>query len=241
MCQGDNGMFYRSPLRRLNSNAGYDHFFSRDQAHGVLLAYVCSRDYYDQAYASDSAKRWLNYIDNNRPCLLRKPFSKGCLIRGAYKYAPDDRSDITPTMWAMMKRVWDYNRFPLHSQMKKWEGSDGDISIIEAKNNTGYQLHLKAVQAYIKLLINQSREYSQRVGEIAHSKVPDNLFYEFLATRKVTDTMLEKYLDMRPKHTRFGSSWLWEKEDITQERIDMSCGWDYVFLGLLLLKFYSGR
>jgi len=209
------GMFYRSPLRRATDNAGHPAFFSRDMSLGVLCAYSSTTSDIVRNEFAVSAARWIDWIDHNRTCAVKKPWPlKGCLIRGPYRFAPDDRSDITPAIWAMMGRVWSHNRWNLHGEMKKWAGSDGDMSVFEAQTcELGYQLHLKAVQAYIKMLINQSREYSQKVGWVAHERLPENLFYEFLATRKITDGMIDRFLEMKPPaDQKWGHSWLWEKQ-----------------------------
>lgn len=235
------GMFYRSPRRRACDNIGFGpHFFSRDMSLGVLCAYSSAASHALKTEFAISASRWIDWINGNRTCAVEKPWPfKGCLVRGPYRFAPDDRSDITPAMWAMMGRVWEHNGWRIHREMKRWAGSDGDVSVIEAKGcDLGYQLHLKAVQAYIKFLINQSREFSQKVGDIAHERIPENLFYEFVAKRKITDSMIDRFLDMKPPlYQNWGHSWLWEKSEVTEERIKKSCGWDFLFMGELLLRY----
>lgn len=234
------GMFYRSPRRRATDNAGYDAFFSRDMALGVLCAYTSAATIPFQVECHRSADAWLHWIDNNRTCSVKKPWPfKGCMIRGPYRFAPDDRSDITPAIWAMMGRVWKHQGWPLHSMMKKFEGSDGDISVIEAQScELGYGLHLKVVQAYLKMLMGQSAEYSQKVGRIAYSRIPENLFYEFIARRTITDSMIDRYLEMKPPiDYKWGHSWLWEKSEVTLSRILQSCGWDFVFMGKIIMRY----
>jgi hypothetical protein len=233
------GMFYRSPRRRATDNAGHPAFFSRDMSLGVLAAYVSARSIVYQVEFHKSADAWLHWINNNRTCSVKKPWPfKGCMIRGPHRFAPDDRSDITPTIWAMMGRVWKHRGWPLHSMMKKFEGSDGDISVIEAQNcELGYGLHLKVVQAYLKMLMGQSKEYSIKVGRIAHERLPENLFYEFVAKRTITEYMIDRYLEMKPDpHKAGGHSWIWEKSEVTPERIAKSCGWDFVFMGKIILR-----
>lgn len=237
MSQGDNGMFYRSPRRRGTNNSGYPYFFSRDMATGVMAAAT------QESFPSRIWDKWLEYIDKSRPCLVKKPkwAGGGCLIRSPiYKYAPDSRSDITPACWAIMARVAKHRGWQTNSQMDAYWGTDGDVSVIEAQNcKAGYQLHLKAVDAYIKLLVNQSREYSQRVGEIARSRVPGNLFYEFLAERGVSEKMLKRFIEIAPSiGATFGNAWVWEKASVEAELAD-SCGWDFLFLGRLFQKFYK--
>lgn len=236
MCQGPDGMFYRSPRRAACGNEGFGGtFFSRDMATGVMAAATL------QGFPLVIWKNWLDYIGKSRPCLVKKPkwLGGGCAVRSPiYRYAPDDRSQITPPCWAMMGRVADYRGWARHGEMKRWEGTDGEIAILEAKNCVkGYELHLKAVDAYIKLLVNQSREFSQAVGEIAHERVPDNLFYEFLAKRTISNDFIQRFLDLAPPpRYKFGNAWVWEKFSV-ESHIDVTCGWDFLFLGKLILEF----
>ena len=218
--QGDNGMFYRSPRRKEIHNEGYDAFFSRDMAMGVLCAMT------NVLFPEQAATSWIKYIDDHKEwhSLL-------------YKFAPDSRSDITPSNWAIMGRVFKYRAWNKHGQMKKFGGFDGDFIIIEAKTTkTGYQLHLKVVAAYIKFLINQSREYSQKVAYIAHQRIPDNIFYEYVSKRYFTEDMIDRFINIaeRVDFNKLGHSWIWEKQDISAH-LESSCGWDLIFMGRLIL------
>lgn len=244
------GMFYRSPRRRHTDNEGYEHFFSRDMALGVLLWYSSDPvvggpwagypTQYHSSLVNESSKTWEEWINKNRACAIKKPkfLGGGCLIRGPYRYAPDSRSDITPTMWAIMGRVWDKRGWPRHEMMHKCRGMDGDTSIIEAQNAPlGYQLHLKAVQAYIKMMIGQSRAYVRRVGVICYTRASWNLFYELVARGYASERMVNDFFDIAPSsQQKWGNSWLWEKSDMSPERIKKSCGWDFAFMARLLAK-----
>ena len=232
--QGESGMWYRSPQRRADDNSG----FSRDQAHGVLLSAIMP------SMSIRQWDNWIEYIRGSRPCKVKKPkwMGGGCLLRSPiYYYAPDDRSQITPCMWAMMGRVADYRGWADQIEMGTWEGSDGDASVLEAENcELGYRLHLNAVQAFIKLLIGQSREFSQKVGQIAWDRVPDNLFYEFLATRTIDESFIQRFMDVAPDpYSRFGNGWVWQSSSVESE-LPFSSGWDFVFMGKLILKFHGG-
>ncbi len=229
-CQGNDGMFYRSPRKRYANERG----FSRDMSLGVLCGMI------DSEFPRETGERWLNYIDHSRECLVKKPkwAGGGCALRSpVYKFCTedDDRANITPTIWAMMGRVWQFRGFPRNSQMKTFDKADGDISVKEAEEAPlGYQLHLKAVQAYIKYLIGQSREYSIKVGEICHSRQPDNLFYEFLARRYFSVEMIDRYLAMAEivDGSSLSNEWMWEKSTINPHE---SSGWCMLFMGKLIL------
>jgi hypothetical protein len=234
--QGDNGMFYRSPRRRETNNEGFGSLFSRDQAMGVLCAATLP------AFNGSAWNDWCDYIDGSRPCLKKKPkwLGGGCWVRSPiYYYAMgDDRCQITPIMWALMGRVSSHRGWDKNSEMEKWNGYDGDACVLQAQNcQAGYELHLEAVGAYLKFLMGQSREYSVRIGEIAHRRVPDNLFYRFLATREIDETLIENYFNMAPPiDSVWGNSWVWEKS-LARKELSTCCGWDFVFLGKLILRF----
>ena len=234
------GMFYRSPRRRsFGKNQHGEPYFSRDMALGVLC-YLATRDKY---ITYPKAKAWLKYIDKTSKCKVKKPrfLGGGCIIKSPYHFAPDEdgRSRITPIMHATMERVWRKNGWPRTHEMKKYRSIDTDLSVISAETvDKGYALHLCAVQAYIKWIVGQSKEYSMKVGRIAHERVENNLFYELLATRKVTNSMLDRYLEMKPSLDQDFANcngWVWEKSEVTEERIKKSPGWDWIMVGKLLL------
>lgn len=236
------GMFFRSPYRMSIENKGYSHFFSRDMAQGVLAYLTLPRYLLPQSRKKTRADAWLKYIEGSRPCAVKKPWGGGCLIRGPRRFAPDDRSLITPNLWALMGRVWDYNGFARSSEMARYDKFDGDLTLIEAeKAPLGYQTHLKAVQAYIKLRIRQSREYREKLAKICYEKHPDNLFYRYLHEGEVTDGDLQTWLTLCPtsEKARRGKYWTWEKSDIL-EGASGSMGWDFVFLGRVYLNHVLG-
>jgi len=242
---GKYGMFYRNPVRKVTDNQGYeDNYFSRDMALGVLCAYAVETD---SSKLSTSSHYWIQYIQNNRPCRVRKPrwMGGGCLIRHPfYTLAPgDDRVNITPSLWALMGRVWDYRCLSQCNQMRDNKGMDGDSSVISARTvPLGYQLHLNAVGAYIKFLCKQSREYRQKVSSICYERLPANLFYKVLSQEMVYDIDLEEFLDICPNPDTFESKpyWIWEKGDFEQGlKEGKMCGWDMVFMGKLLISLYG--
>lgn len=236
------GMFYRNPKRAADERRTEGPLFSRDMALGVLC-WLVSSEYSGRSVLA--TELWMEWIERSRRCLIPKPkiFGGGCLLHGAYRYAPDQdgRSNITPTMWALMGRVWDHRGLDLHKQMELWEKADGDISVVEAELcPLGYELHLKAVQAYIKLLIQQSTEYRKKVAEICHTRLPENLFYKILYQEGASKEDMEVFLSMLPNPLTFRPQnyWLWEKEDYTEAvKQEKMCGWDMVFLGRLILQF----
>jgi hypothetical protein len=234
-CQATHGRWYRSP-RLDESQPG----FSRDMAMGVLLTMSTN------SLTRMDAVPWLDYIDSRgeKPCIM-KAFGK-CILKSPkkiYSFSPgDDRTKITPEVWSLMNRVWEFRGWDdiRHDEMATWRDMDGDVAVLEAENTKlGYTLHLKAVQAFIKYLIGQSREYSIKVGKICYERQPSNLFYRFLATRVIDDKFVDDFLEQCPHpESRWGNVWLWQVAHPEDEYID-SCGWDWVFIGKLILKYYG--
>ena len=233
------GMFYRNPNRRSNDNDGYVHYFSRDMAMGVLLGLsiwdVAEDTKWPHAY------QWMQYIDKSRPCLQKKPkwLGGGCLVRSPiYKFAPDDRSDITPSLWALIGRVWVSNGWSQTREMKAADGMDGDWGILEAQNcPLGYILHLHALEGYLKHILRQSAEYRQRMLDICFDRQPGNLFYKILKQGVATDEDVIKYLEIVDLWDGPKYNWLWLSSNIERAIYEGdACGWDLVFLGRLILK-----
>ena len=166
-----------------------------------------------------------------------------------FAYEDDDRSLITPNIWALFGRVWNHNDWPRHSMMNTCKGADGDASIISAKEvPLGYQLHLCAVQSYLKSIMEQSREYSEKVAKICWERQPNNMFYGLLhignrnmTTYEYTQSMkfwIDFFLEHCPsKDFEPTDHWLFESSDIMKSIEEgKGTGWDWVFVGRLLLR-----
>jgi hypothetical protein len=156
-----------------------------------------------------------------------------------YKFAPDSRSDITPSFWALIGRVWDANGWKQSSEMQRAQGLDGDYDIAEARLcPPGYVLHLHALEGYLKRVMRQSAEYAQQMLDICYQRQPENLFYKVLAQDEARDEDIERYISIcenwvGPKYT-----WLWETEHIGEKIANGdACGWDLVFMGMLIQKY----
>ena len=237
-------MFYRSPERRSNDNLGYgSNFFSRDMALGVLVGLASSNKNLTLVHGLP----WVHYITHNRPCMVKKPkwLGGGCLIRHPfYTLAPgDDRVNITPALWALVGRVWDHYGIDKNTQMKRYKGADGDVQVLEAKQAPlGYQLHLKAVSSYLKMILGQSRVYREQISKICYERLPQNLFYKVLSQEAAHEDDLKTFLEICPNPDDFipKDYWIWEKGDFVDAVKDKKCcGWDMVFMGKLLLSLYK--
>lgn len=231
------GMFYRNPERRSNDNACGEPFFSRDMSLGVMMA-LASRDKY--AVARDRARiAWLEYIDSDKWCVARMPKWAGgaCLLWG-YRFAPDDRSQITPGLWALMGRIWAFWEWERHKEMGRWKGSDGDLWVAECKiAPVGYQLHLQACHAWVKIILGCCDDQVSKATKIIYERAPWNLFYKLLYQRFVTPEDVAAWQQLVDAKTTapFGHRWCWEV--VADGQYDNCCGWDLYFLGLLMWKF----
>jgi hypothetical protein len=230
--QGADGRFWRSP-RRVDGNLGEPKSFSRDMSMGVLLYLATTGD-------RDAATRWLAWIDANRPCTLVKPWGGGCWVRGPHRVCRDDESatcTITPTLWALMGRVWDRLGLPRHAEMQRWSATDTDLAAIEATfTEPGYQLHLKAVAIFLKQVLDVQRTWRLETARALSERQPENPFFRYLwegASPEVIEAVLARCpaAGVVPAERR---QWSWERADAA-EAWRASMGWECVFLANLLL------
>lgn len=235
---GRDGMFYRNPERRFNNNVEYGtNYFSRDMGDGVLLGLISV----PRERAGFHGCKWINFIMSQWPCSVKKPFSNDCLIRYPFRrLAPqnDTRVDVTPSYWGQIARMFKYHDLPLNNQMAKYWGYDDAIHPTEAKTvPIGYQLHLKAVTSYIRLLTGQSTDISKQIANTCYQRSPSNLFYKVLAQRETTADDFRMFLSICPDWRTFQPQdyWCWEQANVV-DHYNKCCGWDMAFLGYLMAK-----
>ena len=97
LAQAPDGGWYRSP-RLINTRGENKTSFSRDMAMGVMLYLVETRD-------REAARRWLNWINENRPVVTTIPVE----ILGPHRYCRDEINQsctLLPASWAILDRVW---------------------------------------------------------------------------------------------------------------------------------------
>ena len=232
--QSSDGRWWRSP-RRLGGNNGEDNSFSRDMAMGVMLYLVTRRD-------AESANRWLNWIEGNRPCLADKPWPlEGCAVRGPHRYCTDEvdqRCTLTPSSWALLGRVWDYLGIRRNAEMRRYEGADGDALVFAAEqNDAGYTLHLVGVEVLLKQIMQAGREHREKAATNLAHRQPENIFFRWLneGAHSKLATELQK-LCPSPSQPHRGKKyqWAWERDtDSAAWRNSMI--WDCLFM-LNILK-----
>lgn len=215
------GKFWRSPRR-----VGLDtsNSFSRDMALGVLSYLLATKD---QA----AAQSWLQWIDQNSVCQLNG--GGVCQLR-TYRYCRDDsdgRCFITPGMWSMMRRVWEYLDLPLHKEMKT---TGEQTLVIEAEQAPlGYALHLKAVVFFLYQKMGKNFAFEWDLINTIAERQPDNLFFKYLhegSSVRLQDALRNLCPREAPLETK---QWTWERDTAEQAQLD-SMGWDCIFLGRLL-------
>jgi hypothetical protein len=230
--QGPDGRFWRSP-RRNPGNLGQPNSFSRDMTLGVLVYLATTHD-------TGAAQRWLSWIDRNRPCSIKLPFGGSCLVHAQYRVCTDDdngRCNIDPGLWALMGRVWTVLGLPLHSEMTKWAGWDGDLeSWLTDFTSAGYTLHLKAVAIYVREKLGISLGWRLDNAQTLVDKQPLNPFFQYLHDGP-TDDVAGRVLALcpQPGSTAPRTQWAWERSDDGQAWLQ-SMDWDCVFMANLLLQ-----
>lgn len=231
--QGANGRFWRSP-RRVDGNLGGRKSFSRDMSMGVLLYLATTKD-------REAATRWLNWIDSNRPCTLKKPWGGGCLVRGPHRVCRDDENatcTITPGLWALMGKVWDHLGLRRHSEMRRWAATDTDMASLEATfTEPGYELHLKGVAIYLKELLGVQRTWRVDTASDISERQPNNPFFHYLAERDpafVTALVLDQCPAPGTRPERL-FQWSWERADASEAYLE-SMGWECLFMRNLLTE-----
>lgn len=233
--QGSNGRWWRSPRRVDGKYSTKNITFSRDMSLGVMLYLVAEKD-------SDRAKAWLNWIKENRACMLDNPSSYGdpCLAYAPlYRLCKGDEGDfrcqITPNIWGLMTRVWTYLDLPLDDEMKGNEISDFEWQTLEATFSEGYQLHLKGVSALLYQVIERNNKITEKLTDTIIRKQPDNPFFMYLSngsTKEVVDRLLEVCPTTKPDKMK---QWSWER-DTSSAAWKQRMGWDCIFMARLVLS-----
>lgn len=229
--QGADGRWWRSP-RRNPGNLGDDRSFSRDMSLGVMLYLVETRD-------TNAAENWVDWIEDHRPCLQKKPFSNDCLIRGAHRFCTDEVKQsctVSPANWGNLGRVFQYLGLSRNSEMRKYESADGDALWQKAEQaDVGYELHLAGVEVLLKEKMAASRAPRERAVNALVSRQRDNPFYLFLRDGP-SPAVHEKLFSYCPSSAAPNSGsrrqWSWER-DTAERAWTNTSGWDCLFLANL--------
>ncbi|HYX37867.1 MAG TPA: hypothetical protein VE954_32590 [Oligoflexus sp.] len=219
--QDTTGKFWRSP-RRVGVEASNS--FSRDMALGVLAYLVATKD-------TDAAQSWLQWIDQNSVCQIK--LGTVCQLK-TWRYCREDsdaRCLITPGMWSMMRRVWEYLGLPLHKEMR----TTGENTLVAEAGQAplGYALHLKAVIFFLYQKIGKNLPFEWDLIHTIAERQPDNLFFQYLqegSSERLQQSLLALCPREAPGETR---QWTWERDTAENAQLQ-SMGWDCIFMGRLL-------
>lgn len=229
--QGSDGRWWRSP-RRVDGQVEQNRTFSRDMALGSLLYLATKQDV-------DRAQKWLEWIEDNRPCVLRNPVTGGCTLRGNWRLCRDENNsscDISPALWGQFFRVWQHLGLEPSSIMKKNKASESLIAVEQAKRQKlGYSLHLSGVSAFLKGLLDQDGAIRRELAAVLHSRQPLNPFFRWLhegSTSEVESMVLDRCPTREKLPGRY-YQWAWERRDDSLASED-SMVWECIFMGKLL-------
>ncbi len=224
LSQDDEGRFWRSP-RRIDQQD--ENSFSRDMSLGVLLYLATTKDII-------AAQKWLHWIGDQRQCIVE--IGSVCVVYG-YKFCSDDtdnRCTITPGIWATMYRVWEYLGLEPHEEMSAWLDTGENYYINEVSQaKPGFALHLKGVQAFLFLIMNQNLLFVPEFIDAIVKKDPLNPFFQLLKDGPHQELM-ELILDLCPVASPTRKfQWAWERSTEEEAWLE-SAGWDCIFIANLL-------
>jgi hypothetical protein len=229
------GQFWRSP-RRTAGNLGEDKSFSRDQTLGVLLYLVKTKD-------TEAAIRWMDWIEDNKYCSLKNPLGGNCMLT-LYRVCRDadkETCTMTPALWGLTKKVWDYLGLGSTKPMRDFENADvSDLELSTAgSEKPGYRLHLKAVSTFIRLVLGESLSRSKAIAGTLYSRQNENPFFQLLSEGSSPEVE-RKLLALCPKPGDpldfVRHQWAWERDQADQAWT-LSMGWDCIFVANLLRNY----
>jgi hypothetical protein len=233
--QGADGRWWRAP-RRIDGNLGQSNSFSRDMSLGVLLYLATTRDV-------EAAQNWMRWIQSNRACAVVDRSSGDCLrYAPVYRLCRDDqdlRCTITPALWAVIARVWDWLDLPLTSSMQKNRNADLASDPISAQwVKPGFEAHLLGVTVLVNRIVAERERVNRFVARRLLAIQPTNPFYQFLAgvsPERVAGNLLS--LCKKPEDDLNFSrhQWAWER-NMAGAPWQESMGWDCIFLAKLLQR-----
>lgn len=230
--QGPDGRWWRSP-RRNPGNLGRPNSFSRDMAFGVMLYLAKTRD-------RGAASRWLQWIEDNRPCISRNPLGGGCLVKGLHRFCTDDqdlRCTLTTANWGVMGRVFAALDLPRTAEMRLNALADTEALKLKARQaEPGYELHLAAVEVLLRQTLEVTPDARLEVAGRLVDRQPANPYFAYLLRGPSEQDRL-KLRDLCPKPESHGDSrrfqWSWERDTASRAWLE-SMAWDCLFLDNLL-------
>jgi hypothetical protein len=210
-----NGRIWRAPSRV--GIEGED-TASRDQFLGVMAYLVKTKDV-------ELRKRIYNYLSSHSFQLCPT--------------ASDNRCQLTPAMLGLFHFVWksvDNSKIPL-PLLAGNIGDDSALMVSAEAAPLGYQLHLVAIQLFIRQKANAYSDKAHMASITVLRRQPQNPFFYYLQNGP-SDKLGELVIASVEPNTKVpagnADQWTWERDTKEKAQQD-SMGWEYQFI-LNLLK-----
>ncbi len=224
LCQGKDGQFFRSPLRRERADNGEVEInsFSRDMATGLSLAAAADAKREFGGKIFKAYERWLKHVIENG-CRACKDSDGRCLM--------------TPGVFWMAHEAG-VRSIPSIYKLTSWLQAPY-LYIAASLNKPGYTMHLVGVSLFASVISRGGRSNLSFFAKLAAKKLssrqPENPFFAWLDGR---DHLARAYMRMiNSQITLSGQGrrhqWGWERADAEEAWRD-SCGWDLIFMENLL-------
>lgn len=239
LAQGPDGRWWRSPRRIGWEAPEHDVSFSPDQSLGVLLYVMEHRD-------SDRFSRWLNWLENNRACMIE--LADHCLQRGWLRFCrddPDKRCTLRPADCLRLELVGSaigvdgrlcqriLAELRLENQMimplEDWILSSALV------NEPGYPMHLVGVSILLARKAGPNSPKLALAAEALALRAPDNPLFAYLASgaTEAVKASLRSNCPSKDRPSSNRSQWTWERVAKPESWRD-SMYWECVFLSRML-------
>lgn len=224
-CEGKNGEFFRSPLRRESADSGIAmiNSFSRDMATGLSLAAIKANKSQFGSQVLGAYYRWIDFTLKNGCKACNNDTDGRCFMTpGVYWMALEANCRLVPFIYRATKMLhepylWLSSRF----------------------NPTGYTLHLVGVSLFALVVAREGRKNLSFIAKNAAKRLterqPENPFFAWLAGDNGRASVLLAIVKSHIAIHGQGSmtQWGWERADEEHAWKD-SCGHDVVFMENLL-------
>jgi hypothetical protein len=191
--------------------------FSRDEWLGVLLVLA-------------SKPPSVTRLSSRATIILLSDFSAALC-----KDASDTRCDMTPQLAGLTARVMQHigQSVPLRYSASKMLDDHG-LWVAAQSAPLGFQLHLVAVQLYIRQLIGDYPPILSKAATFLAQRQPQNPFFLAIAGRQQEAAAILIKLWPEAKGNTAGSQWAWQRAT-AESAWKASLGADFAFAAALLL------
>jgi hypothetical protein len=203
---------------------------------GVLLYVVETRD-------REAFRRWLAWLDANRPCTLK--WNGSCLAYGLLRFCRDDfrdkRCTVRPQNCAMIEAVGRHLNVDTSLCSAGMNGPLSSLGVAPQSyarlaaylNSEGYPTHLAGVQALLLAKLGEP-QVSEEIGRTLAWREPQNPYFAFLARRprEQVEALLLSQCPSEQRPSVMRHEWAWERKG-SAEAWRNSMYWDCTFIAFL--------